>query len=106
MNFALALLPLFSVFTIIFILFILKREIINTDPINQLPFYFLIINMLCLLFFVHLENLALSSVLFIIEYPSFAAYISLFTHSFYKCIFYTTIILILEGWTTISFFFF
>jgi len=104
MNFALALLPLFSVFTIIFILFIIKREIINTDPINQLPFYFLIINMLCLLFFVHLENLALSSVLFIIEYPSFAAYISLFTHSFYKCIFYTTIILILEGWATISFF--
>ena len=94
----------FSLFTILFISIIMKRVINNSDQINRLPIHLLIVSVSYLLFSVHILN----GIFFIFcqnkNYSFFAEYMTLFLYSFYKSIFYTTIILILQRWATIRFF--
>ena len=94
----------FNIFTILFISFIMKRVTNNTDEMNQLPIHYLIIKVSYLLFIVHILN----GIIFLFfknnEYSFLAGHIITFIYSFYKSIFYSTIILVLQGLSTIFYF--
>ena len=93
----------FSLFTIVFISLIMKKVMKNTDQINQLPIHLLILNISYFLISFHVLNGIVFIFFKIKESFIVLEYMILFFHSFYKSLLYATIILILQGWATISF---
>ena len=83
---------------------ILRKAIKKVEQENILPIHYLMCNFSELLFITNVIN-DLSFLIFKnIDYFFLSESMTLFLYSFYKSIFYTTIILILLGWSTITFF--
>ena len=91
--------------TICLLISVIIRKIIKTlEPENQLPIYFLICSISDLLTITNIAN-GLSFLFFKdADYYFIAEYMTLFTYSFYKSVFYSIIIYILLGWMTINLF--
>ena len=91
--------------TICLLISVIIRKIIKSlEPDNQLPIYFLICSISDLLTITNIAN-GLSFLFFKdADYYFIAEYMTLFTYSFYKSVFYSIIIYVLLGWMTISFF--
>ena len=91
--------------TICLLISVIMRKIIKSlEPENQLPIYFLICSISDLLTITNIAN-GLSFLFFKdADYYFIAEYMTLFTYSFYKSVFYSIIIYVLLGWMTINFF--
>ena len=91
--------------TICLLISVIIRKIVKSlEPENQLPIYFLICSISDLLLITNIAN-GLSFLFFKDEeYYFIAEYMTLFTYSFYKSVFYSIIIYVLLGWMTINFF--
>ena len=99
----LSILIFLNAFIPLLISFIMKKLIKTSDQANQLPIHYLICNIADLLFISNLAN-GLAFLLFREkEFYFIIEYMTLFMYSFYKSIFYPTIILILLGWSIITF---
>ena len=83
---------------------ILRKALKKVEPENILPIHYLICSSSEILFISNVIN-DLSFLIFKNkEYYFISENMTLFLYSFYKSIFYTTIILILKGWSIITFF--
>ena len=88
----------------IIISIILRNKIKHIEIENQLPIYFLICSISDLLFVTNVSN-DISYLFFRSkDYFFLTEYMTLFMYSFYKSIFYTSLLFILSGWSIISFY--
>jgi hypothetical protein len=91
--------------TVCLLISVIIRKIIKSlEPENLLPIYFLICSISDLLLITNITN-GLSFLFFKdSDYYFIAEYMTLFTYSFFKSVFYSIMIYVLLGWMTINFF--
>ena len=94
----------FNIFISISISIIMRKVIKKVDEEFLLPIHSLIIAISEILTIINFCN-SLSFIIFrYLEFNFVTEYMTLFIYTFYKSIFYTTVLVILLGWTIISFF--
>jgi hypothetical protein len=91
--------------TVCLLISVIIRKIIKSlEPENLLPIYFLICSISDLLLITNITN-GISFLFFKdSDYYFIAEYMTLFTYSFFKSVFYSIMIYVLLGWMTINFF--